>query len=42
MRYTSMLLARLEPSILVSERPQTHTLDRAATVIAINIITGPN
>jgi hypothetical protein len=30
-RQTSMPEAEFEPTILVSERPQTHTLDRAAT-----------
>jgi hypothetical protein len=31
-----MLLAGFELTIPVSERPQTHALDRAATVIAIS------
>jgi hypothetical protein len=30
-RQTSMPLVGFEPTILVSERPQTHTLDRTAT-----------
>jgi hypothetical protein len=32
-RETSMPLAGIEPAIPVSERPQTHALDRAATGI---------
>jgi hypothetical protein len=32
-RQTSLTLAGFEPTILVSERPQTHALDRAATGI---------
>jgi hypothetical protein len=34
-RQTSMLPAGFEPAIPVSERPQTHTLDRASTWIGI-------
>jgi hypothetical protein len=36
-RQTSMLSAGFEPTILVSERPQTHDLDRAATGIFYTI-----
>jgi hypothetical protein len=32
-RQTSMPLVRFEPTILVSERPKTHALDRTATGI---------
>jgi hypothetical protein len=32
-----MFLARFEPAIPASERPQTHALDRAATGIAVII-----
>jgi hypothetical protein len=35
-RQTSMPPARFEPTIPVSERPQTHALDRAATGIGIH------
>ena len=36
-RQTSLLLARFEPTIPVSERPQTHALDRAATRIIFKL-----
>jgi len=42
MRYTAMLLARFEPAIPASERPQTHALDRTAGGIGINVITERN
>jgi hypothetical protein len=38
-RQTSMPSARFEPTIPVSERPQTYALDRAATGIGILIVT---
>jgi hypothetical protein len=37
-RQTSMPPVRFEPTILVSERPQTHALDRTATGIGNNIV----
>jgi hypothetical protein len=37
-RQTSMPPAEFEPTILVSERPQTHALDRAATGIGKGVI----
>jgi len=37
-----MLLARFEPAIPASERPQTHALDRTAGGIGINVITERN
>jgi hypothetical protein len=37
-RQTSMGLAGFEFAIPVSERPQTHALDRAATVIAVSYL----
>jgi hypothetical protein len=36
-RQTSMPLVDFEPTILVSERPQTHALDRTATGIGFTI-----
>ena len=40
-RQTSMPAARYEPTIPASERPQTHSLDRAANGISLHeIITG--
>jgi hypothetical protein len=36
-RQTSMPPVGFEPTILVSERPKTHTLDRTANGIGINI-----
>jgi hypothetical protein len=36
-RQTSMPAAGFEPTILASERPQTHALDRAATGIKVDV-----
>jgi hypothetical protein len=41
-RQTSMSLVGFEPTIPASARPQTYTLDRAATGIGIIIDSGPN
>jgi hypothetical protein len=41
-RQTSMPPVRFEPTILVSERPQTHVLDRTATGIGCYDITHAN
>jgi hypothetical protein len=37
-RQTSMSPVRFEPTILVSERPKTHALDRTATGIGCSVI----
>jgi hypothetical protein len=41
-RQTSMPTMGFEPTILVSERPQTHVLDRTATGIGLLIYTCGN